>query len=75
MCTMAQSTSEHQGSAELRRTPYTRSSQNASSTTFVNKGKKRKGWGLTLPPFADGSRITLGPRNLVVKLAKAKLIQ
>jgi hypothetical protein len=59
---------------ELRRTPYTRSSQNASSTTFVNKGKKRKGWGLTLRPFADGSRITLGPRNLVVKLAKAKLI-
>jgi hypothetical protein len=41
----------------------------------VNKGKKRKGWGLTLRPFGEGSRTTLGPRNLVVKLAKPKLIQ
>jgi hypothetical protein len=39
------------------------------------KGKKRKDRGPTLPPFGDGSRITLGPRNLVLKPAKAKLIQ
>ena len=43
--------------------------------TPVNKGKKRKGRSLTLRPFGDDSRITLGLRNLVVKLAKAKLIQ
>ena len=43
--------------------------------TFVNKGEKMKGRSLTLRPFGDDSRITLGLRNLVVKLAKAKLIQ
>ena len=41
---------------------------------WVNKGEKRKGQGLTLRPFGDGSRITLGPRNLVVRLAKATVI-
>jgi len=40
----------------------------------VNKGKK-KGRGLTLQPFDDDSSITLGLRHLLVKLAKAKLIQ
>ena len=45
------------------------------SPTFVNKGEERKSRSLTLKPFGDDSSITLGLRNLVVKLAKAKLIQ
>jgi hypothetical protein len=43
--------------------------------TSVNKGEKMKGRSLTLRAFGDYSRITLGPGNLVVKLATAKLIQ
>jgi hypothetical protein len=40
MCARAQNTSEHQESAELRRMPKRRSSQN-SSPTFVNKDKRK----------------------------------
>src|SRR5215208_4112759 len=49
--------------------------QTVSPRTPVNKGENWKGRGLTLRPFGDDARITLGFRNLVVKLAKAKLIQ
>ena len=49
--------------------------QTVSLGTSANKGKKRKGRSLTHRPFDDDSRIRLGPRPLVVTLAKAKLIQ
>jgi hypothetical protein len=44
-------------------------------TALPSQASTKKGRGLTLRPFGDDSRITLGPRNLVVKLAKAELIQ
>jgi hypothetical protein len=55
MCAMAQNTSEHQGSSELPRIPKRRSSQNSSSTTFVNKGKKKER-GLCDVPRLDQGR-------------------
>jgi hypothetical protein len=57
----------HDRANGLRRIPLLRGS--------VNKGEKRKGRSLTLRSFGYDSRITLGPRNLALKLAKAKLIQ
>jgi len=41
---------------EVRRT-----SENSTSRTLVNKGKKRKDRGLTLRPFGDDPHIALGP--------------
>ena len=35
MCAMAQNTSEHQESAELRRTPCVRTSENAQNANFA----------------------------------------
>src|SRR5215212_7399375 len=42
MCAMAQNTTEHQGSAELRRTPCMRTSQNAHSTHLGEQGHEQR---------------------------------